>query len=293
MRGKPLDKKQELGQGLQNLLSDVIGIGPEKDITRIDITKVFPNKSQPRIYFASDEMAKMVESIRDNGILQPIIVRPAENGYEIVAGERRWRAARQLGIKDVPVVIMDIAKEKAIEIALVENLQRADLNPMEKAVTYDNLIKNHGLTQEEMAKRIRVDRSSIANIVRLLELPDEVQDNVSRGTISMGHARALLGTKDNETRKKICKKIINEGLSVRQVETMVSRLKNGSRPTIKKHPATKKSSIILDLEDRLRKSLKTKVFLKEKQGHGKLVVEFYNNKQLEYILSLLGVSFAK
>lgn len=288
-----MDKKHELGQGLENLLSGVIGIGPEKEITRIDLAKVFPNKSQPRIHFSPEEMTKMVESIRDNGILQPIIVRPTQNGYEIVAGERRWRAAMELGLKDLPVVIKDITKEKAVEIALVENLQREDLNPMEKAVAYNNLIKNHHLTQEEVAKRLRVDRSSIANIVRLLELPEEVQDHVSRGTISMGHARALLGAKDNGTRKKICKRITNEGLSVRQIETMVSGLKNTNAPTALKGHAGKKSSIILDLEDRLRKSLKTKVFLNEKGGRGKLVVEFYSNNQLENILKMLGVSFVK
>lgn len=293
MKGKTLDKREELSQGLQDLLSGVIGIGQENDISRIDIANIFPNKSQPRVYFAPDEMEKMVGSIRDNGILQPIIVRPVQNGYEIVAGERRWRAARELGLKDIPVVIKEIAKEKATEIALIENLQRSDLNPMEKAVAYDNLIKTYGLTQEEVAKRIGVDRSSVANTIRLLELPDEVQDCVSRGTISMGHARALLGSKDGGTQKKICKRIINEGFSVRQVETIISGLKNDGGASVKTGRVIKKSSIILDIEDRLRKSLKTKVFLKEKEGRGRLVVEFYSNNQLEQILGMLGVSFAK
>ncbi|MGR3318536.1 MAG: ParB/RepB/Spo0J family partition protein [Candidatus Anammoxibacter sp.] len=288
-----MGKKAELENGIQDLLSGVIGIDREKEITRIDINKIIPNRSQPRVRFESVEMEKMIESIRENGILQPIIVRPVQKGYEIVAGERRWRGARELGLKEIPVVVKELTDEKAMEIALVENLQRADLNPMEKAVAYDNLIKKHKLTQEEVAKRLSVDRSSVANIIRLLELPEEVQDNVSRGTISMGHARALLGTKDKEARKEVCGKIIREGLSVRQTETIVSELKNDKRPVRKANNFVKKSSIILDLEDRLRKSLKTKVSLREKHGRGKLTVEFHNNKQLEQILTKLGVSFAK
>ena len=286
-------KKHELGQGLQNLLSDVIGIAPENEQTFIEIKKVYPNKSQPRAYFAPVEMEKMVESIKANGILQPIIVRPVENRYEIVAGERRWRAAKELGLRDVPVIIKDITQEKAMEIALVENLQRSDLNPIEKALAYNSLIKNYNLTQEEVAKRLSVDRSSVSNIIRLLELPDDIQDYVSRGTVSMGHARALLGIKNRETLKKICKKIINEGLSVRQVEKVATELKNIEPGLINKCKEQKKDPIILEVEDKLRKSLKTKVSLKEKQGRGKLILEFYNNKQLEQILKMLGVSFAQ
>lgn len=286
-------KKHELGQGIQNLLSDVIGIAPENEQTLVDIKKVSANKSQPRVYFAPDEMEKMVESIKANGILQPIIVRPVQNGYEIVAGERRWRAAKEVGLKEVPAIIKDINREKATEIALVENLQRSDLNPIEKAVAYNSLIKNYNLTQEDVANRLSVDRSSVSNIIRLLELPDDIQNYVSRGTVSMGHARALLGIKNRDTLKKICKRIINEDLSVRQVENLAFTLKSIGAPSVNKTLEQKKDPIILEVEDKLRKSLKTKVSLKEKQGRGKLIVEFYNNKQLEQILKMLGVSFAQ
>lgn len=286
-------KKHELGQGLQNLLSDVIGIAAENEQTLVDIKKISPNKSQPRIYFAPDEMKSMVESIRANGILQPIIVRTVQNGYEIVAGERRWRAAKELGLKEVPAIIKDINREKAAEIALVENLQRSDLNPIEKAVAYNSLIKNYNLTQEDVANRLSVDRSSVSNIIRLLELPNDIQDYVSRGTVSMGHARALLGIKNREILKKICNKIINEGISVRQTEKLASTLKKSVPQSNNKRLEQNKDPIILEVEDRLRKSLKTKVSLNEKQGRGKLIVEFYNNKQLEQILEMLGVSFAQ
>lgn len=290
-----MNKKQELGQGLQNMLSDVMGIDSGKDVTRLDILKVFPNKSQPRINFSPEEMSKMVESISENGILQPIIVRPVKNGYEIVAGERRWRAAKEVGLKEIPVVIKNIDKEKAIELALIENIQREDLNSIEKAKAYNYLILNYGFKQEDVAKRLSIDRSSVANIVRLLELPEEVQDNVSRGTLSMGHARALLGIKNRKMQNEISSRVEKEGLSVRQVETIVSNLKNHDLESPESKPESKyvkkKSPVILDLEDRLRNSLKTKVSLAETGGRGKIMIEFYDNKQLEHILGLLGVSF--
>ncbi len=289
-----MGKKKELSKGLQDLLSGVIGIDEEISIRNMEISKIVPNKSQPRDYFDPDDMQQLVESVRDNGVLQPIIVRPINDGYEIVAGERRWRAANQLGLKDVPVVVKILEKEKAMEIALVENLQRADLNPMEKALAYKNLINEYGLTQEEVAQKLRIDRSSVANIVRLLELPGEVQSCVSRGTISMGHARALLGAGAPNVMEKVCRRVLDEGLSVRQVEAIISQIKKtGQSAAVKPEKVVnEKSATILDVEDRLRKALKTKVSLKEQKGKGKLVVEFYNNSQLEHILSMLGVSLS-
>ena len=283
-----------MSQGLQDLLSGVIGIDDKCDIRNMKISKIVPNKSQPRDYFDPDDMQQLVESVRDNGVLQPIIVRPVNNGHEIVAGERRWRAANQLGLKEVPVVVKSLKKEKAMEIALVENLQRADLNPMEKAQAYQNLIKKYGLTQEKVAQKLRIDRSSVANVVRLLDLPGEVQSCVSRGTVSMGHARALLGAGSATVMEKVCRRVVNEGLSVRQVETIISQIKKSGEPVTnrEKLPASAKSATILDVEDRLRKALKTKVSLKEKKGRGKLVVEFYNNTQLEHILGVLGISLS-
>lgn len=282
--------KKELSEGLQNLLSDVIGIETDSMVTRLDITRLSPNKSQPRVNFGDEEMKAMVESIRENGILQPILVRPISNGYEIVAGERRWRAARELGLKDIPVIIKKIDNEKMLLLSLIENIQREDLNPIEKAMAYDKLMNSFNLTQEEAAKRLSIDRSSLANTIRLLELPEEVQYLVSRGTVPMGHARALLGIKDAVLQKKICGRIINEGLSVRQVESMVTELKGDRTETVRSGRGKKKTPAIMDIEDRLRNSLKTKVSLMENNGKGRLLIEFYNDKQLERILSLLGVT---
>lgn len=282
--------KKELSEGLQNLLSDVIGIETDSAVTRLEITRLSPNRSQPRVNFDDEEMKAMKESIRENGILQPILVRPVSNGYEIIAGERRWRAARELGLRDIPVIIKKIDNEKMLLLSLIENIQREDLNPMEKAMAYDKLVKTLNLTQEEAARRLSIDRSSLANTIRLLELPEDIQGLVSRGIIPMGHARTLLGIKDAVLQKKICGRIINEGLSVRQVESMVAELKNNRPETARSGRVKKKTNLILDIEDRLRKSLKTKVSLTKNNGKGRLLIEFYNDKQLEGILNLLGVT---
>lgn len=289
------NKKSELGQGLQDLLSNVIGIDSndeplqEKETTSLKIGKIFPNAGQPRTNFKPDEMANMIESIKENGILQPILVRPVDDGFEIVAGERRWRAAKELGLEEIPVVIRMMTDEKAMELALVENLQREDLNPIEKALAYKNLLQNYNLTQDQVAQRLSIDRSSVANFVRLLDLTKEVQQSVSRGTVSMGHARALLAVKSEALQQKFCSRIERESLSVRQIESIVSDYKI-AKPSLSNSPAKeKKHSVIADLEDRLRLALKTKVSLDEKGGKGKLQIEFYSNEQLANILSLLGV----
>lgn len=283
----------ELGNGLQDLLSNVIGIESNKneDITNLEINKIVANKNQPRINFNEEEMLSMIASINENGILQPILVRPENGNYEIVAGERRWRAAKEVGLKMVPVIIKKITKDKSLELALIENLQREDLNPIEKAKSYDRLLKNHQLTQDEVAKKLSINRSSVANVIRLLELPGDIQGSVSRGTVSMGHARALLAVKNETLQRKIFKRIETEGLSVRQIENITSHVKKSLSPE-KKHTLLKRNTpLISDVEDKLRNILKTKVSLNEKDGKGKITIEFYDNNQLENILRLLGVSF--
>lgn len=290
--------KNKLENGLTDLLSGVIGI---ENINKnkgegvfLDVDKIFANRFQPRVNFNEDEMAEMVDSIIENGILQPVLVRPDGDRFELIAGERRWRAAKKAGLANVPAVIKDVSDKKSMELALIENLQREDLNPIEKAISYKALMNNYQLTQEEVAKRLSIDRSSVANIIRLLELPEEIQENVSRGTISMGHARALLSVKDSGLQKKMCTKIESEGLSVRQLESLISDLKNGGVKNgfvkAKKNPSAKNEPVIIELEEKLRQILKTKVLLAEKRGKGKLTIEFYSNKQLENILQLLGVS---
>ncbi len=284
--------KKKLGLGLQSLLGEAIGIEPTDSITKLNINEIEADKSQPRKLFARDQIEALASSIQEHGILQPIIVRPSEKGHTIIAGERRWRAARSVGLNEIPVVIKDTDNLKSIELALVENIQREDLNPIEKALAFQELKKEFKLTQAQIAQKVGLDRSSIANILRLLELPQYIQDFVSRGTISMGHARALLSLKDEEKQRSICDKIVPLNLSVREVELIVSggkRLSDFS-PTPPEipdipHPPQKKQPQIIALEDKLREYLGAKIAIKEKGGKGKIVIEFSSHLQFEELVS--------
>ena len=229
-----MSKKEKLSRGLQSLLGGVIGIEAEAGqdvIMRLNPKDIQPNDSQPRDIFDGEEMKGLVESIKQHGILQPIIVRPLAHGYMLIAGERRWRAAKQLGLKEIPAIVRDIDGLHSLEIALIENIQREDLNPIEKAKGFKELIDKFDLTQEQVAKTMGKDRSSVTNYIRLLDLPQEIQDNVSRGTLSMGHARAILSVQGKELQIKLCDQIIKEGLSVRQIEMIVSMEKNSLNHT--------------------------------------------------------------
>lgn len=284
--------RENLGRGLESLLGDAIGIEASEKIMRVNLADIQPNEAQPRKEFVQSQMETLISSIQEHGILQPIIVRPTSKGYKIIAGERRWRAATQLGLKAIPAIVKTADSLKTIELALVENIQREDLNPMEKATAFSELKINFGLTQEQIATKVGQDRSTIANTIRLLDLPKEVQGLVSRGTISMGHARSLLSLKDQEKQIALGERIATDGLSVRDVELIVSDKKDplpsteeasGSRPT----PLTTKSPHILDLEDGLRKIVGTKVSIVEKNGKGRITIEFADNSQFENIVDRL------
>lgn len=287
-----MGNKENLGRGLESLLGDAIGIEASEKIMRINLTDIQPNEAQPRKQFIQTQMDTLVSSIQEHGILQPIIVRPTSKGYKIIAGERRWRAATRLGLKEIPAIVKTADSLKTIELALVENIQREDLNPMEKATAFSELKTNFGLTQEQIATKVGQDRSTIANTIRLLDLPEEVQGLVSRGTISMGHARSLLSLKDQKEQITLSERIVADDLSVRDVELIVSGKKNslpsteetsGGRLT----PHTTKSPHILDLEDGLRRIVGTKVSIVEKNGKGKITIEFADNSQFENIAGKL------
>lgn len=286
--------KETLGRGLESLLGEAIGIESGEKIMRIKVTEIQPNEAQPRKQFPQAKMDSLVDSIREHGVLQPIIVRPTSKGYKIIAGERRWRASKQLGIKELPVIVKNADGLKTIELALVENIQREDLNPIEKATAFSELKSNFGLTQEQIAAKVGQDRSTIANTLRLLDLPEEVQDFVSRGTISMGHARSLLSLKDPKKQIALSEKIVKDDLSVREVELIVSGKEKHVDPLkapmgIKLAHTLIKSPQILDLEDKLRRIVGTKVSIMEKNGKGKITIEFSNNAQFESILAKLKV----
>ncbi len=286
-----MSKKEKLSRGLQSLLGGVIGIEAEVGqdvIMRLNPKDIQPNDSQPRDIFDDEEMKGLVESIKQHGILQPIIVRPLAHGYMLIAGERRWRAAKQLGLKEIPAIVRDIDGLHSLEIALIENIQREDLNPIEKAKGFKELINKFDLTQEQVAKAMGKDRSSVTNYLRLLDLPQEIQDNVSRGTLSMGHARAILSVQGKELQIKLCDQIIKEGLSVRQIEMIASMEKKQLKP--RKSITTQTSNPhIEDLEDRFRRFFGTKVIIREWKGRGKITITFHNNEEFTRIANALGI----
>ncbi len=287
--------KEKLGRGLESLLGEAIGIESNAKVINLSISDIQPNESQPRKQFEQAQMETLIASIQEHGILQPILVRPTSKGYKIIAGERRWRATKQLGLKEIPAIVKNTDGLKTVELALVENIQREDLNPIEKAITFSELKNNFGLTQDQIAAKVGQSRSTIANTIRLLDLPEEIQSNVSRGTISMGHARSLLSLKDSNKQRVLSSRIVSEDLSVRDVELIVSG-KKGLVPPKKGDGDKQPTSImakppqILDLEDGLRRAVGAKVTIKEKNGKGKITIEFSDNAQFENILSKLNIS---
>ncbi|MDN3513247.1 MAG: ParB/RepB/Spo0J family partition protein [Candidatus Brocadia sp.] len=286
-----MSKKEKLSRSLQSLLGGVIGIEADVGqdvIVRLNPEDIKPNDLQPRDFFDEEEMQGLVESIKKYGILQPVIVMPLSHGYMLIAGERRWRAAKQLGLKEMPAIVRHADGANVLEIALTENIQREDLNPIEKARGFEELIAKFGLTQEQVAKAMGKDRSSVANYLRLLDLPQEIQDTVSRGTLSMGHARAILSIQDEEAQIRLYERIVKEGLSVRAVEEIVSQGKRQGK-SHKAIPAKASTPHIEDLEDRFRRFFGTKVTIREKNGKGKILIAFHSGEEFSRIASALGI----
>jgi ParB family chromosome partitioning protein len=231
-----------------------------------------------------DAFENLKASIARDGILQPIVVRPATSGYELIAGERRWKAAMELGLEVIPAIIRQADDEKALELALIENIQREDLNPIDRAHAYKQLMGSFNLTQEEAAARVGQERSTVANTLRLLELPAEVQALIRNGAVSIGHSKVLLGIRTPDLIIQLAKRIMEEGLSVREVENLVSTKKRG-RPRVRKSKAPE----VLDLEERLRRYLATKVDVAAGKRQGRIVIEYYNPRDLDRILDRIGL----
>lgn len=290
-----MSKKEKLSRGLQSLLGGVIGIeteGGQEVILRLNPHDIQPNTLQPRDVFVKEEMEGLVESIKTHGILQPVIVKPLSHGYMLIAGERRWRAAKQLGMKEIPAIVRNTNDADTLEIALIENIQREDLNPIEKAKGFCELINKFEFTQEKVAKAMGKDRSSITNYLRLLELPREIQDYVSRGTLSMGHARAMLALRDKDSQLSLCKQVVENGLSVREVEGIVSSEKKHGHLPAKTKSSKAVTPHIADLEDSFRRYFGTKVSIKERNGKGKIVISFHNNDEFCRITESLGIKLS-
>ncbi|MHC4850330.1 MAG: ParB/RepB/Spo0J family partition protein [Planctomycetota bacterium] len=250
------------------------------------LSEVRAGPHQPRQEFDEVRLQELANSIGESGVLQPIIVRPAGVGYEIVAGERRARAARMAGLAEIPAVIRGYTDEQVLVLSLVENVQRADLNPIDKARAYRRLTGHLGVTQEEVARRIGLDRSSVANLIRLLDLPEEIQDLVKAGALGMGHARAIVALKNDAAQVSLAERVVRDDLSVRAVEELVRRDRDpAAAPTRRAQP--RKTPQVRALEDELRALLGTKVSIRDHRGRGKITIEYYSTEDFEGVLERL------
>ena len=272
-----------LGKGLNAFFSDV---GKEETVQEIKLKELRPNPYQPRKTFQQETIDELKDSILEHGILQPLVVRKSIKGYEIVVGERRFRAAKEAKLETVPAVVRELSEQQMMELAVLENLQREDLNPIEEGLAYQTLMEKLKLTQEEVANRLGKSRPHVANHIRLLSLPSQIQELISTGKISMGHGRALLGLRQKAKLPLLVEKVVNEGLNVRQLEKMIQQLnENVSRET--KKPEKKKDVFLQEREHSLRERFGTKVHIKQNKNKGKIEIEFFSKDDLERILEIL------
>lgn len=283
-----MSKQRGLGRGLGALLGDPI-LEPEQDsksTQQVSLQKVEPNPLQPRRAFDEEALAQLADSIAQHGVIQPLTVREMDGGfYQIIAGERRWRAARMAGLSEIPVVVLNVDDKTAMELALIENLQRQDLNPMEEARGYQSLMQDYALTQEQVAEQVGKSRSAVANALRLLGLSESVQDLLEKGTLSAGHARAILTLKDPQAQKAAAQRIINLELSVRQAESLCKTLSR--EPKAKPEPAPLEVNYLAECEKHLSKTLGRGVKITNGKRKGKFELEFYGQEDLQRLIDAL------
>ena len=284
---KKKTKKIALGRGLNALLPDIEHVeSVSKEYFPCDIELIRPNRYQTRLRFPEDELEGMARSIKEQGIIQPLLVRKDENGYELVTGERRLRAAKKAGLDQVPVIVKTITDTDLLEMSIVENIQREDLNPMEEAEAYYQLIAKFDLTQDQAAARVGKSRSAVANFLRLRQLPEQIKASIMDGTLSMGHARALLGASNSAQQNAAWRAVVSKGLSVRETESLINRLK-AEKKKPKKSSTGSEQRYLLSLADDLSRRFGTKVQIKKRGQKGKVEIAFYNNDDLDRLLNLL------
>lgn len=274
-----------LGRGLQALLSEGMA-NVEETLVEVKIRDLRPNPYQPRKAFSEEAIEELATSLKEHGLLQPIIVRKSIKGYEIVVGERRFLAAKHAGLKTIPALVRELTEDEMMELALIENLQRENLNPIEEAIAYDKLMRHLNVTQEELATRLGKSRPHIANHLRLLQLGEDVQHFIREGKITMGHGRALLSLKDERQRHALAEKTIQDSLNVRQLEKLVKIL-NQDPGKETKHNRVEQSPFIKEKEETLRDRFGTSVTIKKGKKKGKIEIDFFSEDDLERILSLL------
>ncbi|MBF0227403.1 MAG: ParB/RepB/Spo0J family partition protein [Desulfobacterales bacterium] len=306
--GSKGQKKMALGRGLDSLIPS-FGLNDFDDDKNANyfecgIELIQPNRYQARQNFAEDEMEDLCNSIKEQGVIQPVLVRKLGDKYELIAGERRLRASKMAGLSLIPVIIKDISDAALMEMSIVENVQRQDLNPIEEAMAYQSLINEFKLTQEQIAKKVGKSRPSIANILRLLQLPEEIKDSIKEGALSMGHARALLGAENPIQQNMIWNEVISNGLSVRETEALINKLKSKPEPEIEPEieaeaeaePEKSKENkekepedpYYVSIVDNLSRQFGTKVQIKKKGERGKVEIEFYSNDDLDRLLTIFN-----
>ena len=283
-------KKGGLGKGLDSLISNKVGViekvearKPEldKEVIFVKITKVEPNREQPRKNFDEDSLLELSESIKQHGILQPLLVQDKKDYFEIIAGERRWRAAKMAGMKEIPVIIKKLSDREAVEISLIENIQREDLNPIEEALAFKRLLTEFHLKQDEVAERVSKSRTSVTNSIRLLKLDERVQQMVVDDMISTGHARALLSIEEHEKQYSLAQQIFDAKLSVRETEKLVKKIQNQKQEQPKQQEENNMSLFYEDMEQKLKSIIGTKVAIHYKgKDKGKIEIEYYSNDEL-------------
>ena len=289
------ESKSAMGRGLGALLSaDGIPENKRDSVVELKINDISPNNGQPRKIFNDESLNELANSIQEIGVIQPIIVQRKGDGYRIVAGERRWRAARIAGLSVIPAIVRDLTDRETMEQALIENIQREDLNPIEEAAAMQNLLKVHKLTQDQLAKRLGKPRATIANTIRILNLDESLQEFVSRGDLSEGHAKAILGLKEKEDQRKVADVIMTRDLNVRQAEALVKKYieaqDNPAKKQIIEQPDIRFTLSIKDVETRLKKELgaKTKIkVLDNATGRGRIVIDYKNNEDLDRLIDIL------
>lgn len=295
-------KKKGLGKGLDSLIPDnrPAKAEPAKEPAKaevkageqmMNINMVEPNRDQPRKKFEEDALLELSDSIKQFGVIQPILVRKRKDYYEIIAGERRWRAAKMAGVKEVPVIVKEYTEQEIVEISLIENIQRENLNPIEEAMAYKKLLEGFHLKQDEVAERVSKSRTAVTNSMRLLKLDEKVQQMIVDDMISTGHARALLAIDDHEQQYELAVRVFDEKLSVRETEKLVKDIKNPKKPKEKK--VIEHAFVYTDLENRMKEVLGTKVSIAAKgNGKGKIEIEYYSDKELERMFDMI-VSLGK
>ena len=292
-------KSRGLGKGLDSLIPvgnadgkgkigiNSVPVSEEKPDKMVKITMVEPNRDQPRHKFDEEALNELADSIKQYGMISPIIVQDRKDHYEIIAGERRWRAAKIAGLKEIPVIIKNFTEQEIVEISLIENIQRENLNPIEEALAYKRLLTEFNLKQEEVAQRVSKSRTAVTNSMRLLKLAEEVQQMIIDESLTTGHARALITIEDESQQIEIAKKVVNEKLSVRDIEKLVKDL-NKPKKEKKESKQLKNDFIYQDIEEKLKQSLGTKVTVSAKEdGSGKIEIDFYSSEELDRILDLL------